>query len=230
MDTIIEYFEKTLEDNKFTKAERKALEQVILEQSPNKRQLSVLRSKVFDLAEEKFSGHSAKLILEWLEVATKILYQQNAKRSSASSNSKIYFSPGEECLNAILYEIERCKSSLDVCVFTITDDRIARALIAAHRRGVEVRIISDDDKRLDKGSDIQKMADAGVPTKIDDTPNHMHHKYCVMDNKRVLTGSYNWTRSAERYNHENIIILDDMKAVNSFSNEFDRLWAEFHDL
>jgi phosphatidylserine/phosphatidylglycerophosphate/cardiolipin synthase-like enzyme len=55
----------------------------------------------------------------------------------------------------------------------------------------------------------------------------MHHKFSIFDSKTLLTGSYNWTRSAERANQENIILTDEPRLVSSFQGCFDRLWRQF---
>ena len=137
-----------------------------------------------------------------------------------------YFSPGETCLNAIIAAINGTQNSLKICVFTISDDRITRAILQAHRSGIKVKLLTDNEKLYDKGSDIRELAQAGVPVRVDNTANHMHHKFAIMDNKSVLTGSYNWTRSAALYNHENLIITNEKNIVSDFNREFDRLWEE----
>ncbi|WP_146894679.1 phospholipase D-like domain-containing protein [Adhaeribacter aerolatus] len=147
-------------------------------------------------------------------------------RSSTKVTSHAYFSPGETCLNAIITGINKAQRSIKICVFTISDDRITRAILQAHRKGIPVKILTDNEKLFDRGSDIRELAQAGIPVRIDNTPNHMHHKFAILDNEIVLTGSYNWTRSAALYNHENLITSDDKALVKDFSREFDRLWAE----
>lgn len=146
--------------------------------------------------------------------------------SKSKITNQAYFSPGETCLNAIISGINKAQRSIKICVFTISDDRITRAILQAHRRGIRVKILTDNEKLFDKGSDIRELAQAGIPVRIDNTPNHMHHKFAILDDKTVLTGSYNWTRSAALYNHENLIISDDKTLVKDFGREFDRLWAE----
>ena len=145
---------------------------------------------------------------------------------SAQASNHAYFSPGETCLNAIIAGINGAQRSLYICVFTISDDRITRAILQAYRKGIQIKIITDNEKLYDKGSDIRQLAQAGIPVRLDNTPNHMHHKFAILDNRTVLTGSYNWTRSAALYNHENLIISDDKNMVKDFSREFDHLWHE----
>ena len=138
--------------------------------------------------------------------------------------NQVYFSPGEDCVNHIIDLINEAYTQLDICVFTISDDRISRAIVEAMKNGVEIRIISDNFKIEDTGSDIEDLSRVGIPVKLDTTDNHMHHKFMIVDNKIVLTGSYNWTRSAALYNQENILSMDDEEVVSKFSNEFEKLW------
>ena len=138
--------------------------------------------------------------------------------------NQVFFSPGEDCVNHIIDLINEAYIQLDICVFTISDDRISRAIVEAMKNGVEIRIISDNFKVEDTGSDIEDLSRVGIPVKLDTTDNHMHHKFMIVDNKIVLTGSYNWTRSAALYNQENILSMDDEEVVSKFSNEFEKLW------
>ena len=138
--------------------------------------------------------------------------------------NQVFFSPGEDCVNHIIDLINVAYTQLDICVFTISDDRISRAIVEAMKNGVEIRIISDNFKVEDTGSDIEDLSRVGIPVKLDTSDNHMHHKFMIVDNKIVLTGSYNWTRSAALYNQENIISMDDEEVVSKFSNEFEKLW------
>jgi phosphatidylserine/phosphatidylglycerophosphate/cardiolipin synthase-like enzyme len=118
------------------------------------------------------------------------------------------------------------RRSADLCVFTITDDRITRALLDAHRRGVRVRLVTDNDKACDRGADIQQIEVAGVAVKVDRTPFHMHHKFAIFDGVRLLNGSYNWTRGAANDNEENLIDTGDPRLLAAFQRRFDELWAK----
>ena len=141
------------------------------------------------------------------------------------SQSHAFFSPGLTCVNEILRQFQTCKHTADVCVFTITDDRITRAIIAAHQRGVNVRVLTDDEKSHDLGSDVQRLAAAGIPCKIDaGNVAHMHHKFAIFDDKLLLNGSFNWTRSASEFNEENLIVSADPVLVSAFAGRFAGLW------
>lgn len=141
--------------------------------------------------------------------------------------SEVWWSPGDACVDAILRELERAEETVDVCVFTITDDRLAQALVSAHRRRVRVRILTDNDKSYDEGSDIARLSDAGIEVRVDRTEYHMHHKFAVFDGRRALTGSYNWTRGAARNNEEHIVVTRDAHLTAELARGFGKLWRKF---
>jgi phosphatidylserine/phosphatidylglycerophosphate/cardiolipin synthase-like enzyme len=109
-------------------------------------------------------------------------------------------------------------------VFTITDDRITEEIVDALKRGVAIRIITDNDKAEDIGSDTLRLRNLGIPVRTDRTSNHMHHKFAIFDNATCVTGSYNWTRSAAEYNEENVVVQYDKSLIQQFRNAFDTLW------
>ena len=138
--------------------------------------------------------------------------------------NQAYFSPGPDCRIAIEQAMETALDELLICVFTISDDRLSDAIMSAHRNGLTVRVISDNDKMYDRGSDVGRLSRAGVDVRIDLSPEHMHHKFMVIDGRTVMTGSYNWTRSAETRNEENLISVDDPQLAIRFTEEFERIW------
>lgn len=150
----------------------------------------------------------------------------DAADSAAGDYARAYFSPGHDCLSAIVSELDDATATLDVCVFTITDDRISKAVLAAHRRNVCVRIVTDNDKSNDEGSDIARLARAGIEVRVDRSPHHMHHKFAIVDGRRLINGSYNWTRSAAEHNQENVVVTDSRSLVRAFSTEFEGLWQK----
>lgn len=225
MTSLEQLFHQTFEDQTFTRSERQTLRKVLQKEALTARELAVLRAKIFDIAREKLEDFEARQVIEWLENANKLLLPPK----KAAFKNKVYFSPGDDCLNAILSHIQKCKQRIDICVFTISDNRISREIENSFRRGVRVRILTDTPKLHDKGSDIYRLASYGLHVRVDDFDTHMHHKFAIFDGKIVLTGSYNWTRSAAVANEENILITDDPLTLKPFQKEFDRLWEMMHD-
>jgi cardiolipin hydrolase len=220
MDDILQYFKQSLDDRKLSTGERKTLQKTLDEIRPDRQQSDLLRSKIWDMAIEQLVDSRDADIVRWLEKASRLLIPEQQDLVE----SRVYFSPGDDCLNAIIGTMDRALYSLDICVFTISDDRIAEQILHCHKRGIKVRIISDDDKTQDLGSDIFRLADAGIPVKIDRTESHMHNKFAVVDRELALTGSFNWTRSASEYNNENVLVTSDPRVVKGLDDEFDRLW------
>lgn len=146
-------------------------------------------------------------------------------RARPRTTLDVYFSPGDECLLAIRRQLDAAERAIDACVFTITDDRLAESLLAAHRRGVAVRVITDNDKAHDEGSDVRRLERAGVAVREDHSPFHMHHKFAVVDGRVALTGSYNWTRGAAHNNEENLVVSNDPRLVGPLEREFKALWT-----
>lgn len=112
-------------------------------------------------------------------------------------------------------------------MFTIADDDITDAIMQAHKRQVNVRIITDNDKSEDHGSDIDYLIRQGVTVVMDDSPYHMHHKFAIFDGRYLLNGSFNWTRSASQHNYENVLVTDNPDLLNLYQQQFNQLWRRF---
>ena len=218
MDEIIEQLRLSIEDEIFSRSEKKSIKALIGERPLGVEQLNFIRSKIYEIANEKANTANFPLILEWIKNANSALIPRDSDKSDA------FFSPGDACRNIIINQILYASSQINICVFTISDDRITSAIIDAHKRGREVRIITDNDKSEDMGSDIAQLHSEGVAIKMDSTPNHMHHKFMVVDESALITGSYNWTLSAAKYNHENVLLTTEGRLVKSFLKEFGQLW------
>ena len=222
-NAIEEALKITLADYQLTRGEKRSLAKVVQKVAGDERRLALARNAAFQLARERMGGpHDAQLI-DWLEDVMKVL-QPHEDAVGGNLRSEAYFSPKDECVGRINRLFASARKSVDVCVFTITDDRIKDAILAAHRRRVAIRIISDNDKSVDLGSDVDQLAKLGVPVRVDQSEYHMHHKYAIFDQRQLLTGSYNWTRSAANHNQENFIITADAALLNSFRSAFDELW------
>ncbi len=217
MEHIVNYLNANIADDFLSREEKRTLKELIADQPLDASQINFIRSKVFEIASQKANAENFQFVLEWVKATTSVLQAPLPALDS-------YFSPGDMCRNAITKQISTARQELLVCVFTISDDIITESLIAAHRRGVDIRLITDNEKSFDKGSDIDQLAREGISLRMDKSPNHMHHKFMVVDQHSVLTGSYNWTRGAARFNHENIIVTKNPDTVRAFMHEFDKLW------
>lgn len=213
----------TLLDGQLCHIERKALSEIFDSLVSHPELLSFARNKSFALVRERArDGRFSLELLNWLERVTQIVDQ--ARLQVEPINAQAWFSPGRDCLEAIIRLIKGARSQIDICVFTLSDTRLTKAVLAAHARGVAVRILSDQDKANDRGSDVDLLSRQGVNVLLDTSPHHMHHKFALFDQRLLLNGSFNWTRSASEYNQENVLLTDNSALIQAYSKEFNRLW------
>ncbi|KAG1468557.1 hypothetical protein G6F56_003765 [Rhizopus delemar] len=139
------------------------------------------------------------------------------------------FFPSENSYGEFHAALASAKRTLHVCVFSLTDNDTANVLSEAYQRGVDVRIITDNDQMdVRKGADVTLLNERfGIPFKCDDSDQFMHNKFVVIDNKIVITGSFNWSAGARYKNRENVVITNIPSVVQSFSTEFEKLWKIF---
>jgi len=138
----------------------------------------------------------------------------------------ICFSRVGQCDDVIAHLIGEARKSIYVAIYSFTRDNLARALIEAKGRGVDVRVVLEGDNAYASGSDYQLLKDGGVDVRLDGNPALMHHKFMIVDGELVLTGSYNWSTAAEDRNDENIVIIRDRHVAEAFTQEFNRLWSQ----
>ena len=214
----------TLADHRVSRSEKAALKSLAEDLNTGDKRAFLLH-RAFELARKETTDPQSHATIEWLEDVVKI-FRTGVNHLPPSVDSEALFSPHDDCSSRIQALIQTTRDYLDICVFTITDDSISGAILDAHRRNVNVRIISDNDKANDLGSDVDELRQRGIPVAIDQTEYHMHHKYAIFDQSRLLTGSYNWTIGAARYNEENFVITADIKLLDAYQRHFNSLWKE----
>ncbi len=121
----------------------------------------------------------------------------------------VFFSPDGGAAQGIVDTLARAKETVVVQAYSFTSAPIAKALKDAHARGVNVQVILDKSQRTERYSGFSYLQHAGVPVRIDAQHKINHNKVIVVDNRWVITGSYNFTKSAESENAENLLIVDD---------------------
>ena len=136
----------------------------------------------------------------------------------------VYFTPDTKCEDRIIAELGRA-DKIDIAVYSITNPKIANAIIAAHRRGAKVRIVTDRTMAGHKSSMIDELVAAGIPVRTNRRHKIEHNKFAVFDNRRMVTGSYNWTTAATKYNSENCIFLT--QPAQEYTKRFETLWQTY---
>ncbi len=130
---------------------------------------------------------------------------------------------GQSAKQKILGELAKAKRSIQVAMFTLTDQDLGDALIAAHKRGVHVKVALDYYTAGGSSKKIaQQLTQAGLPPKISLGAQLLHHKWALIDNATLITGSTNWTKSAFAYNHDDFVIIRNLTEVQQ--KTMLRLW------
>lgn len=133
-------------------------------------------------------------------------------------------------LRRLIQLLEEATSSLDVCMFFFTCQDLSEAIIRVHRKGVNVRVIADAEMADGCGTQIPELRKCGVPVRMKKSPSLMHHKFAIINNHILVSGSCNWTMKALTGNWENILVTSVPNLVMPFSHHFSQLWKEFSEL
>lgn len=145
---------------------------------------------------------------------------------------RVLFFPSDQTevdssVRVLINILESSKTSIDVCVFTISSKNLVTTLIKAHRRGVIVRVVTDEEMLRSFGEQITELRRAGIQVRHNSTSALMHHKFAIVDNRILLNGSLNWTLAALHGNQENLMIATELVYVSPFIKQFNHLWDEY---
>jgi phosphatidylserine/phosphatidylglycerophosphate/cardiolipin synthase-like enzyme len=119
----------------------------------------------------------------------------------------VYFSPNGGCTEAIVGALNTAKTSILVQAYSFTSAPIAKALVDAYKRHVDVQVILDKSQRTERYSGATFLANESIPVFIDAAHKIAHNKVMVVDGKTVITGSFNFTKAAEEGNAENLLVI-----------------------
>jgi|SRR5579885_1228209 phosphatidylserine/phosphatidylglycerophosphate/cardiolipin synthase-like enzyme len=147
---------------------------------------------------------------------------------------ELFFSRARSVAEVIEHSILGCVASLDAAIYRFNNPRLARAIEAAGDRGVRVRLLVDQNKFEESQATRELLAKHHLPFRVlygvKGKGSKMHHKFCVLDGRAVMTGSYNWTLESEHQNYESLLVLDSPEIVTAYEGEFDELWAAAHEV
>ncbi len=144
----------------------------------------------------------AKRLLLLLLLAPLVLYAQQGPQ-----DLKAFFSPNGGCTQAVVDALNAAKKTILVQAYSFTSVPIAKALVDAKHRGVDVRVILDKSQRTERYSGATYLVNEGIPTFIDAAHRIAHNKVMVIDDQEVITGSFNFTKAAESGNAENVLLI-----------------------
>lgn len=149
-------------------------------------------------------------------LGTQMAFQPNMQRGEKAQSSviqsrdftcKVCFTPSQACLPMIVAELDQAKITIQMQAYSLTSKPIADALIRAKKRGVHVIVLADKSQKRERYTQIKLLKRAGIAVYIDYRPAIAHNKIIIIDGVTVIGGSYNFSKSAESRNAENVTII-----------------------
>ncbi|XP_011494433.1 PREDICTED: mitochondrial cardiolipin hydrolase [Ceratosolen solmsi marchali] len=119
------------------------------------------------------------------------------------------------------------RRTLDICVYFLTCSLIVKQILKLKRRNIYIRVITNKEAQDVEPMQILILRRAGIQIRSRKSTYLMHHKFAVIDNEILITGSANWTLQAFFGNCENLIITNQCELVQAYSLEFEKLWFRF---
>ncbi len=142
-----------------------------------------------------------------------------------SSSDKSTYTAGID--TALVTDINSLQRTLDIAAYEFNDPLITKAVLEAHARGVQVRVVTDDNDGLgDAGTTLHQLVDAGIPVVTDGRSALMHDKFMVLDSTLVWTGTWNYTVNDTYRNNNNALVLRSQKAVADYQAEFNEMFVD----
>jgi len=131
---------------------------------------------------------------------------------------------------AIINAISHAQKTLDIALFSFTDDQLGNAVVHARRRGVSVRVLLAEGQERVLGGEHGKLVNAGVVVSVAQGLGYFHHNFAIIDRELVITGSYDWSDAADQHNYENVVFIScpaltaSQTVAEQYTSEFERLW------
>lgn len=170
------------------------------------------------------SGTSGSPILQSESTVDKTTVVQNAGKTEFA------FSPGKESTKLVSNVIRSATKTIRVSAYSFTSKPLADDLVAAHRKGVDVKVVLDKSNVTSMYSVVTVLTAAGIPTRIDSKHPIAHSKYMVVDERTVETGSFNYTKSAIR-NSENVVVFwNSPEIAKTYSGNWELHWEHSSSL
>lgn len=129
------------------------------------------------------------------------------------SKTEVYFSANDNPEQVIIKAMDDAKTSIDVCLYSLTNTNIADALIKAYKRGVAVRVILSKKQAGSKGCKGAYLDKGGVLVFYDASHTLQHIKHAIIDDKIVITGSYNWAERSKKATAEILLVISNEPKV-----------------
>jgi phosphatidylserine/phosphatidylglycerophosphate/cardiolipin synthase-like enzyme len=138
---------------------------------------------------------------------------------------QVYFSPEDKVLDRIIPIVAGAQSNIRFLAFSFTDYPLAKAMIDRSAAGVDVAGVYEKTGSETEGAELKTFVCAHVPVRQDGNPRFLHDKVIVIDNRIVISGSFNFSNNATDNNDENVIIIDNPEIASLYMQEFGKVWS-----
>lgn len=152
-------------------------------------------------------------------------WNSNADRFEKQADYAVCFTPGQDCTQLIVDAIDNAVNTIWVQAYSFTSRPIGKALVTAQQRGVQVKIIFDKSILDYDHNSAAYFMKHRIPIWIDSQPAIAHNKVIIIDQTRVITGSFNFTRAAQQDNAENVLLIDDGHLAQQYLQNWQRRQA-----
>ncbi len=167
------------------------------------------------------------------------LWRGNFKKGNKVQNPKItlhngetkeirvetYFCPEDACAEQVKEELQKAEVSIHFMTFSFTHDGIANILLLKNLDDLEVKGAMEV-KQISEYSEFNRLLQNHIDVRKDGNKNNLHHKVFIVDEKTVITGSFNPTANGDKHNDENVIIIEDEEIAKRFVEEFWKVYRE----
>ena len=155
----------------------------------------------------------------------KIKNQEINSYKIGNSTIEVYFSPQDKSSQRIIQLIQNSKHYIYIPTFLITHSKIAKELVNARQRGIDVRVIMDANNVHTRNTKHQLLRANNIPVKIENYAGKLHSKTMIIDGEYIIMGSMNFSNSGENKNDENMLVINNPKLAKGYKEFFNYLWA-----
>ena len=145
---------------------------------------------------------------------------KNSRVDSEGISIENYFCPDDDCTEKVVYALKKAEKSIYFMTFSFTEEKIADAMLMGK---ADIKGVFENRGSGTEYSQYGRLKGFGIDVVKDKNPRTMHHKVFIIDNKTVITGSFNPTGSANSVNDENLVIIENNEIAGKFLTEFESL-------
>ena len=140
--------------------------------------------------------------------------------------TKVLFSPNGGCQEAIVEEISKDTKTIEVAMNYLTRRGIVQELVRAKKRNVAIRVFLDASQEKSFYSKSRYLMRNDIAVRFYTGRGAMHNKFAIIDGKLLMTGSFDWTATADMRNQENLLIMTDKDLIKQYTERFEYLWKD----